>query len=146
MPLAGLETSVSHSGDVVLVAITAAGRVGVDVEFVETRSHADMLPSVCTKAEQAFVKTPEDFYAYWTRKEAILKATGEGLHRDMTDVVVAPPASPPALLFLAGVRDPPCFMADLAADGYAGAVAVLTTDPVEFAVIDAGPLMRGLCS
>ena len=97
LPLAGLETSVSHSGDVVLVAITAAGRVGVDVEFVETRSHADMLPSVCTKAEQAFVKTPEDFYAYWTRKEAILKATGEGLHRDMTDVVVAPPASPPAL-------------------------------------------------
>ena len=146
LPLAGLETSVSHSGDVVLVAITAAGRVGVDVEFVETRSHADMLPSVCTKAEQAFVKTPEDFYAYWTRKEAILKATGEGLHRDMTDVVVAPPASPPSLLFLAGVRDPPCFMADLAADGYAGAVAVLTTDPVEFAVIDAGPLIRGLCS
>jgi 4'-phosphopantetheinyl transferase len=141
LPCAGLETSVSHSGDVVVVAVTAAGPVGVDVELV-ARGYAEVLPSVCTKAEQSFVRTPGDFYAYWTRKEAVLKATGEGLEREMTDVVVTPPGSAPSLVSLAGVRTLPCCMADVLADGYAGAVAVLTSDPVEFLVIDAGAVLN----
>ena len=131
----------SHSGDVVAVAITAAGRVGVDVEIVKWFSDFGLIATVCTDAEQAFVQTPADLYAYWTRKEAVLKATGEGMQLDMTDVLVAPPASAPRLLHLAGAGNPPCVMADLTTDGYAGAVAVLTTESVEFAVFDGSALL-----
>jgi 4'-phosphopantetheinyl transferase len=36
--------------------------------------------------------------AYWTRKEAVLKATGEGLNKPMTDFTLSSPDEPPALV------------------------------------------------
>jgi 4'-phosphopantetheinyl transferase len=141
---AGLEASVSHSGDVVAAALTTAGPVGVDVEVVAAREHSDLTAAVCTPAEQEHVREPRDFYAYWTRKEAVLKATGAGLRTPMTGLTVTPPGAAPALLDLGGPA-PPCRMADVpVGDGYAGAVAVLTAGPVGFDVVDAGSLLSRL--
>jgi 4'-phosphopantetheinyl transferase len=142
----GLEASISHAGDVVAVGLSRAGPVGVDVEVVRREEYESLITSVCTPAEQPFVRNVRDFCVYWTRKESILKATGEGLRRPMTDLVVTPPDVAPALLAL-GRGDQPsaCCMADVAAgDGYVGAVAVLGAAHVKFAVVDATGLVSAL--
>lgn len=140
--------SVSHSGDVVAVALTAASPVGVDVESIVERpggDYAELYPSTCTPAEQPFVTSAAAFFTFWTRKEAVLKATGDGLDRPMTDVVVTPPQQAPALVSFTGGAIPPCRMSDVDPGvGYRGAVAVLTEAPVDFAVLDAAPLLAHL--
>jgi len=90
------------------------------------------------------VRTSRDFYDYWTRKESVLKATGQGIEKDLREVEVTPSAQHPSLLTIAGARTPWSSMAALSIDGYAGAVAVLATDPVSFNVIDADHTLRGL--
>jgi 4'-phosphopantetheinyl transferase len=129
---------VSHSGDLVVVAVTAAGPVGVDVELVGGNPIPHLLTSVCSSMEQAYVLTPKDFFTYWVRKEAILKATGEGMRREMTDVVVTRPDSPPCLLSIEGGETPMCSMTSITVDGYTGAVAVLAPRHIKFSFIDAG--------
>jgi len=142
----GLEASISHAGEVVAVGLTTAGPVGVDVEVVGRGEYESLIASVCTTTEQAHVRGPRDFYAYWARKEAVLKATGEGLRRPMTDLVVTPPHSAPVLLALGPASSPPlCRMTDVpAGDGYVGAVAVLGAAVVEFAIVDASCLLSEL--
>ena len=139
----GLHASISHSSDLVVVALTAAGRVGVDVELVRDRPYRGLLPSVCTVDEQSFVHTPSDFYHYWTRKEAVLKAMGEGFETEMTNVVVAPPYRQPALRSIVGDDTAASSMSAVAPAGYAGAVAVLTRSLVAFDIIDAGTEVFG---
>jgi 4'-phosphopantetheinyl transferase len=139
---AGIHASVSHSGDCVAVALTAAGPAGLDVEAVTGLDYEPMLAAVCTPAEREQVRSAADFYSYWTRKEAVLKATGEGLRRPMTDLTVSAPADPPALTTLAGRAPPPCQLADIPAGaGYRAAAAVLTAGQVEFSVTDAAQLL-----
>jgi 4'-phosphopantetheinyl transferase len=145
LPGSGLHASVSHSGDVVAVALTAAGPVGVDVEAVRTIDFAAVAESVSTSSERCDLRTLTDFYTFWTRKEAVLKATGEGLSRPMTDLQVTPPRSAPALLRLGEGPVPACQMAGISAgDGYQACVAVLTARPVAFSTRDASTLLAQL--
>lgn len=105
-----LEASVSHSGDLVGVALTWAGRVGLDLEETKSFDHEPVLDEVCIEAERVFATGPAEFYAYWTRKEAFLKATGEGLFHPMRDVWVTPPHSPPAVVRVGTMPPPPSCM------------------------------------
>jgi len=142
LPGTGLHASVSHSGDVVAVALTSCGPVGVDVEAVRTIDFDAIAGSVCTPAERVQVRAEADFFTIWTRKEAVLKATGEGLSRPMSDVHVAPPSSAPVLLGLGSDQPPACRLADLSVgDGYRACVAVLTADPVTVSTLDASELL-----
>ncbi len=141
LPGSRLEASISHSGDIVAVAVTEAGPVGVDIEQVGTADHSDLVSTVCTRSEQRNVGTVSDFYSYWTRKEAVLKATGEGLVRRMTSIEVTPPDDPAALVAMDGATGTTCRMTDLRIDGYAGAVAVLASSAVSFAVFDAAEIL-----
>ena len=136
----GPQISVSHSGDVVLVAVTQAAPVGVDVEVIngDRMDYAAVLPSVCGPGESAFVTDLADFLTCWTRKEAVLKATGHGLRLAMPDVVVSPPRRIARLESFPSPRKVECWLTDLdIGDGYAAAIAVLTPGPVEVEVIDA---------
>jgi len=136
LPGTGLQASISHSGDVAAVALTAGQPVGVDVEAITGRAYEPLLDRVCTAAERPFVRSAADFCSVWARKEAVLKATGEGLRTPMTSVSLTPPQQPPELLDLAGAR-PACRLADIPAGlGYAAAAAVLCPDPVAFEVRD----------
>jgi 4'-phosphopantetheinyl transferase len=138
LPGSGLYASVSHSGDIVAVALTSAGPVGVDVEAVRIIDFAAVIESVCVPAERGEVRSAIEFYTFWTRKEAVLKATGEGLSRPMTDLQVTPPRSPPALLALGNGTPPPCQLADISVgDGYHAAIAVLAAEPVIVRTFDA---------
>jgi 4'-phosphopantetheinyl transferase len=148
LPGTGLAASITHSGDVVAVALTEGEPVGVDVEAIGTRDYEPLLARVCTPAERPHVRTARDFYTVWTRKEAVLKATGSGLRTPMNRVTVTPPGQPPAVLELDGTR-PACALADIAAvaiveagAGYAAAAAVLTAAPVTFDVRAAAALLE----
>lgn len=82
-PACDLQFNLSHSSGLGIYAVTFGRRVGVDIERIEAR------PDLLEVARRFF--TPEEFallepnrslelfYRIWTRKEAWLKATGEGL-------------------------------------------------------------------
>jgi 4'-phosphopantetheinyl transferase len=80
-----LRFNLSHSGDLILVAITKGRAVGVDVErirSVDIDGVAARFFSINEYERLALLTGPgryEAFYTCWTRKEAYLKARGEGL-------------------------------------------------------------------
>jgi 4'-phosphopantetheinyl transferase len=136
----GLEHSVTHSGDLVAVAVAGAP-VGVDVEQLDRGQRplgGDGDPEalarlVLSAAEQAALAgvPPADraraFLVAWTRKEAVTKATGDGLRAAFSDVVVAADAGPPRLVSWPYPLSPQSVsLLDLDADpGYVAALAVI---------------------
>lgn len=83
--------SLSHSGELVGVAVRPAGAVGLDLEQV--RSVVDLAAlatHVYSPAELARDPAPTHaaFFRTWARKEALLKATGEGLTAPMTAITL----------------------------------------------------------
>jgi 4'-phosphopantetheinyl transferase len=96
--------SVSHSGDRVAMALSAHGPVGVDVEECSRQLDNAIERHVLAPAESA---APDDrgIFAYWTRKEALVKATGDGLRAPMTEITVSPPDEPPRLIAWSGRAD-----------------------------------------
>ncbi len=95
--------SLSRSGDLALFAISRLGPVGVDVEAVEESAGLALVaedhfaePEKAALAAAAGDDRLATFYRIWTGKEAILKATGEGLTGDLRAIVVsAGPAAGP---------------------------------------------------
>jgi 4'-phosphopantetheinyl transferase len=100
--------SLAHAGDRVVVAVvgepTARLEVGVDVErVVGPEVPARLSRDVLAPAElAAYDRLGEHerghaLAVWWTRKESVLKATGDGLAVPPAGVEVTPPWSPPAL-------------------------------------------------
>lgn len=82
----GPSFSLSHSGERVLIAVAAEGRVGADVERIRPVRRLEALAARWfAPGERAWLSAvPEDereaaFFAVWTRKEAFAKALGRGL-------------------------------------------------------------------
>ena len=101
----GVEFSLSHSGARVVLAVARDVAVGVDVERLNRqRDFAALAPAVLSGAEQLAVAALPDaeraaaVLRYWTRKEALLKATGDGLGVAPTALTVTPPDAAPALV------------------------------------------------
>lgn len=133
------EFSVAHSGDLVAVAVATAP-VGVDVEQLEGRPHelgggdpdalARMVLADQERSALAAVHPSgraRAFLVAWTRKEAVTKATGDGLRVPFRAVVVGTDAAAPRLVAWPYPRDPRSVsLLDLdAAPGYLAALAVV---------------------
>jgi 4'-phosphopantetheinyl transferase len=75
-----LHYNLSHSGDWIVLAI-ATLPIGADVEFIDDAfPFQDILEDNFSRTEAKYIGTsPERFFTLWTRKEATLKATGQGL-------------------------------------------------------------------
>ncbi|MFB4319749.1 4'-phosphopantetheinyl transferase family protein [Actinomadura sp. 21ATH] len=119
----GPHLSVSHSGDLVAVAVSPHGPLGVDVEEAGGRIGEDVARLLLAPGEG-----PGGLPAYWTRKEALLKATRDGLRVPLADLRVSGPGEAPRLLSWEGRPDLPGRMAmrTLAPrDGYAACLALL---------------------
>lgn len=74
--------NLSHSGSVALYAVTALGRIGVDVEEVRPLPDFHDIASRCfTPKEQAAVREGGEavFFKFWTRNEARAKCDGRGI-------------------------------------------------------------------
>ena len=81
----GLEFNLSHSNDVIAIAI-ARRPVGIDVErWSDAFSYRDLAERVFSPRERhtlaiaALAERCAAFFSAWTRKEAYLKATGRGI-------------------------------------------------------------------
>lgn len=98
----GPSFNVSHSGDVLVVAIAEKGRVGVDVERVRpVRRMARVAARRFAPAERAWMAATGDgasddeaFFRVWTRKEAFAKALGRGLAAYRAFSLAPPPDEP----------------------------------------------------
>jgi 4'-phosphopantetheinyl transferase len=99
-PPRDLRFSLSHARGMVAVAIAEGVEVGVDVESAERRAESMKLAERFFAPEEiALLRNVEGdrrrdlFFAIWTLKEAVVKATGQGLSRalDSFKVSVDPP-------------------------------------------------------
>lgn len=75
------EISISHSGSVVTAAATQQGRLGIDVERHRSGRRFSEIAEYAFGPEEAgeAANSEQDFYRIWTLREAMAKATGEGL-------------------------------------------------------------------
>jgi len=130
-----LQFNVSHSADMALIAFGRDCRLGVDLEKirneVDTVALAERFFSLRERA--GLRALPDDlrlqgFYACWTRKEAFLKATGDGFSFPLADFsVTTRPDIEPALEEIRGdtaARKQWVLVDVEVRDGYRAAVAV----------------------
>lgn len=123
IPGSDLHVSVSHSANLAVVALAEAGPVGIDVEAKTRRDVGRLAGNVLSPRE--VLRDPDDFYVYWCRKEAVVKATGDGLRVPFVDVIVSDARDPARLVSYQG-ESIDCAVADLAIrPDYASAIAVL---------------------
>jgi len=131
-----LHCSLSRARSHAAVAVGRAA-LGVDVERIRALPDLAGVASAFAPAEQAALRAlPEDeraaaFFTLWARKEAYLKARGEGLTRDLKDFVVSAPREPAALLSSAAGDAATIAMVDLQTPdaALAAALAVAAPDP-----------------
>jgi 4'-phosphopantetheinyl transferase len=138
-----LQFSISDSDGLVLFAFGRHTMVGVDIERVgELPQMEEIVSSHFTNREKReFASCPGSeclylFYRYWTRKEAVLKAAGEGLLRrlDCVNVTATGDGFKPWKVRIAGtalrefsIRDVECpkgYMAAVSAASHFSRIAV----------------------
>ncbi len=120
---AGLRFNMADSGEVALVAVSNGREVGVDIERMKAGGDLSgaALRCFCESEMEAYRAAPTErrgdvFYTFWSRKEAYIKARGEGMSMVLRDIDVS---VAPALL------DRRWTLEDLMVDpGYRGAVAL----------------------
>jgi 4'-phosphopantetheinyl transferase len=94
-----LHFNLSHSEEIVLVAVSATGEVGVDVELVRDVQEDDAIVRRQFSApEQDHVLQATDrmaaFFEIWTAKEAYIKGIGRGLFHPLKEFNAAPRHGP----------------------------------------------------
>ena len=132
----GPRFSLTHSGSLGLVAVSAAREVGVDLEEIREIGDPGHLAATCFSAVEraALTALPASqrraaFFAGWTRKEALLKARGEGLSRPPGSFdVTLTPGEPARVLRVEGAPDAPRRYALRAWHPAAGFVAALAVE------------------
>lgn len=92
-----LHVSVAHGGGLAVAAVCDHGPIGVDVEHVDARRNLLAIAQRFYSREefrQLAEVSPDQrtalFHQWWTRKEAVLKATGVGLRGGLTVRVDGP--------------------------------------------------------
>lgn len=103
-----LSFNAAHSEDLLLIAVSREGLLGVDVEEIRPLPEFNDLVErfFCRSEHSQFGQLPSGekpaaFFNLWTRKEAWLKATGEGIAHLLSQVEVSfLPAEPARLIQL----------------------------------------------
>jgi 4'-phosphopantetheinyl transferase len=128
----GVELSVTHSGELVGVAI-GDHPVGLDVEKVDPGLDVDAVARMALAPHELQELSWYDgiekalvFTTYWTRKEAVVKATGDGLRVDLRTVF-----APDGMHLVELAVDP----------GHVAALAVVSAEPPVVQENDAGQLL-----
>lgn len=131
----GLQFNLSNSDEMALVGFVRGPEIGVDIEYLRSMPDCEQISErFFSESERRVLRgipgraKEEAFFNCWTRKEAYLKAVGEGLAAplDSFDVTLAPD-DPPRMLTLEGdpERAARWFFHHLVpAENYVGAVAI----------------------
>lgn len=82
-----IEFNIAHSGNYVVLAF-AKDDIGLDIEQTDQHfAYTEVMARCFHEQEIAVVKKADDpieaFYLFWTRKEALLKATGKGINNEL---------------------------------------------------------------
>ena len=88
---AGPAFNISHSGALVVCAVSSTNIIGIDVEEIKPIPLADFSDLFSEEELQTIFKNEDDFspfYNLWTQKEAFVKAIGTGLHLPLRQVEV----------------------------------------------------------
>ncbi|MEY3288945.1 MAG: hypothetical protein RLZZ419_1187 [Pseudomonadota bacterium] len=92
-----LAFNISHTADKVVIALGWNCHLGIDIEICKPRINVSGLVNKCfAKEEIAYwtllpeVQKTQEFYRFWTRKEAFVKATGQGIISGLNNCVVNP--------------------------------------------------------
>lgn len=129
----GLHFNVAHSGELAVYAFGRGGEVGVDVEAVRILPDADAIAArfFSPREREAYAALdschkPAGFFNCWTRKEAYIKALGDGLFHPLEgfDVSLAP-GEPARILRIADTPGDRCgwrLAGFIPAPGYIGAL------------------------
>ena len=140
-PATNLQFNVSHSGGLALYAVTWEGAVGVDVERVRAIPEAEQIAARWFSAREVAEwgalpsgQRAEGFLRYWTRIEACVKASGQGIAEALVQVQAATVSArsdeASSTLHPAGARVD-CVLCDLRpVRGYVGALACHRGGPV----------------
>ncbi|MBB2934882.1 4'-phosphopantetheinyl transferase [Amycolatopsis bartoniae] len=130
----GVEFSISHSGDRIGLAVTTAP-VGLDVETENRKADDSLISYALNEAEQkalnglSAAERASAFFQYWTRKEALMKATGKGLKIPLQSITLD--GARLAASTHAALNPNSTWLQDLTpGEGYRAAVAILTTENV----------------
>jgi 4'-phosphopantetheinyl transferase len=132
--------NVSHSQELALFAVTREQEVGIDVEFIDDRiailktAQSVFSPTEISKLEAlpANLQTAA-FFSGWTRKEAILKAMGEGFSFPAKQLTISELFGESKISFsidkpdwsLMSLPSEPNYMAALAVEGKIGTIRYL---------------------
>ena len=109
-PQGDLYFNLSNSDEMALVAFVRGKEIGVDIEYLKPMPDCEQIAERFFSESERVVlrgipaeRKEEAFFNCWTRKEAYLKAVGEGLAAplDSFDVTLAP-GEPPRMLTLKG--------------------------------------------
>jgi 4'-phosphopantetheinyl transferase len=89
--------NLSHSESTMVIALAWNCQLGVDIEYCKSRTSLAGLVDKCFADEEIayWNNLPEDqkvseFYRFWTRKEAFVKATGRGIGLGLNRCVINP--------------------------------------------------------
>jgi 4'-phosphopantetheinyl transferase len=89
--------NLSHSGNAMVIAVSWNCQLGVDMEYCKPRTSLAGLVDKCFAEEESryWYKLSEaqkitEFYRFWTRKEAFVKATGRGIGLGLNRCVINP--------------------------------------------------------
>jgi 4'-phosphopantetheinyl transferase len=102
-PTRRVEVSISHAGSWVLLAAMRRWPIGVDVERSDPGLDHLALASLALNAAEtrALAADPDraaSFTRKWVRKEAVVKALGDGLRTPLADFEVSAPDAPPSVV------------------------------------------------
>ncbi|MGW0576022.1 4'-phosphopantetheinyl transferase family protein [Streptomyces sp. NPDC002920] len=97
--------SVTHSGELIGVALCEGAEVGLDVEDADAPLDVEAAARTALSAAELAAlhsRPPAErraaFLRTWTRKEAVLKALGVGLRVPLRELELTPPDQPPAVV------------------------------------------------
>jgi 4'-phosphopantetheinyl transferase len=131
-----LDFNLAHSGELGLLALSQR-RLGVDVEELRPLRDGMQLARrfFSPREVEALAALPEElrtrgFFHAWTRKEALMKATGAGIAALGQVEVHLTPGEPPAVLAAPGGAGAWQLLHLEPAAGYVGALALQRTDEV----------------
>lgn len=129
--------SIARAPGVTAVVLAACTSVGVDVERTDAFATRNVQDVLLHPRERA--TTPDQVALTWVRKEALLKACGEGLHVDPASVRLDDSSGAPAIVEWPAAHPRPDWVSDVwLAPDLAGAVAGDGAEPSEITVYAAG--------
>lgn len=91
LPGTDVDFNIAHSGEYVVVALSETASVGVDLEQELPLETWDLQAQLTADEQWRLGQAAEPpllFYTYWTQKEAVLKATGQGMSIPMNSFEV----------------------------------------------------------